>query len=92
MSSLLPAEEVILDLLARDTSAQVVTVLPMKYRFGIRNLTFDRISILKDGARILLLPDGNDAVFQWRADLRKLIRIDSSLPIAVVVVIESRIN
>lgn len=78
MSSLLPAEEVILDLLARDTSAQVVTVLPMKYRFGIRNLTFDRISILKDGARILLLPDGNDAVFQWRADLRKLIRIDSS--------------
>ena len=78
MPSLLPAEEAILDLLARDTTRHVVTTLPMKYRFGIRGLTFDRISILKNGESILLLPDGNDAVFQWRTDLHELIRIDSS--------------
>lgn len=76
--SFLPAEKAILEILARDSTEQVVTVMPMSYRFGIRDLTFDRISILKDGSKILLLPDGQDAVYQWKPALGKLIRIDSS--------------
>lgn len=74
----LPAEKAVLELLSRDTTEQVVTVMPMSYRFGLRDMAFDRISILKLGGRILLLPDGQDAVFQWRPDLGKLVRIDSS--------------
>ena len=78
LGSFLPAEKALLELLARDTTEQVVTIMPMSYRFGIRDMKFDRISILKLGGRILLLPDGQDAVFQWRPDLGKLVRIDSS--------------
>jgi hypothetical protein len=76
--SFLPAEKAVLELLSRDTTEQVVTVMPMSYRFGIRDMAFDRISILKLGGRILLLPDGQDAVFQWKPDMGKLVRIDSS--------------
>jgi hypothetical protein len=78
IGSFLPAEKAVIELMARDTSSALVAVMPMKYRFGIRDLPFDRISILKLGGRILLLPDGQDAVFQWRPDLGKLVRIDSS--------------
>jgi len=60
LGSFLPAEKALLELLARDTTEQVVTIMPMSYRFGIRDMKFDRISILKLGGRILLLPDGQD--------------------------------
>ena len=78
IGSFLPVEKALLDLLTRDTTEQVVTIMPMSYRFGIRDMAFDRISIIKLGSRVLLLPDGQDAVFHWRPDLGKLVRIDSS--------------
>jgi hypothetical protein len=78
IDSFSPAEKAVLSILLRDRSSKVVTILPMKYRFGIRDLSFDRISILKLDDRIFFLPDGQDAVFEWMAEKDRLVRIDSS--------------
>jgi hypothetical protein len=78
IDSFSPAEKAVLNILTREGSSKVVTVLPMKYRFGIRDLSFDRLSILKSADRIFFLPDGQDAVFEWMEEKGRLVRIDSS--------------
>lgn len=78
IDSFSPAEKAVLNILIRDRSSNVVTVLPMKYRFGMRDLLFDRISILKLSDRVFFLPDGQDAVYEWKGDKGRLVRIDSS--------------